>query len=282
VIRNYSAVTAACMMTRRELYNEVGGLNEKDLPVAFNDVDYCLRLRERGYLIVYTPYALLYHHESATRGSKQNPNEIFYMMERWRHELMNDPYYNPSLTLTQEDYSIDFSTPEAFLPMYSQEVSNVVVGYADSSTIIGQEFYASEDHLSAIAIKFGTRESKNKGVVRFRLRESRKADEDLRFAEIGVAALKDNEYHLFSFDPVSGSIDRQFYFCVEFVDHKPGAMLGVWGNIVTSDAIGPHFENHRLASGTASFKAYCIKQYRVSDPLTRNYSVASSRDSSLP
>ena len=65
--RNYSAVTGACLLTRRDVFEEMGGFDEERLPVTFNDVDLCLKMRRAGYLIVYTPFAKLYHHESATR-----------------------------------------------------------------------------------------------------------------------------------------------------------------------------------------------------------------------
>jgi GT2 family glycosyltransferase len=113
LIRNYSAVTAACLMMRRTLFEEVGGLDEKNLPVAFSDVDLCLRLRRLGYLVVYTPYALLYHIESASRGDTTDPNEIAYMWTTWRDELLSDPYYHPNLTLNASDFSIDFSKHES-------------------------------------------------------------------------------------------------------------------------------------------------------------------------
>ena len=106
VIRNCSAVTAACMMMRRSLFDEVGAFDEA-LPLDFNDVDLCLRLRLRGYLIVYTPLALLYHHESATRGRFhiQECQELF--LRRWGRYVRNgDPYYNRNLTLATEDWTI--------------------------------------------------------------------------------------------------------------------------------------------------------------------------------
>jgi len=106
IIRNYSAVTAACMMMRKEVFYEVGGFDAEHLPIAFNDVDLCLRLRERGYLIVYTPFAVLYHHESASRGYGLDPQEINYMQRRWGDRLLNDPYYNPNLTLEREDFGL--------------------------------------------------------------------------------------------------------------------------------------------------------------------------------
>ncbi len=113
LIQSYSAVTAACLVTRKSIYEEVGGLNEPDLPVAFNDVDFCLRLREKGYRNVWTPYAESYHHESATRGYEDTPEkqarfakEVQWMKERWGDLLLNDPAYSPNLTLEHEDFSL--------------------------------------------------------------------------------------------------------------------------------------------------------------------------------
>jgi len=105
-VRNYSAVTAACMMTRREAFDAVGGFDER-LAVDFNDVDYCLRLREAGYRIVFTPFATLYHHESASFGPRtQNPKEVELMHARWRTVIDNDPYYHPDLTREFSDYRL--------------------------------------------------------------------------------------------------------------------------------------------------------------------------------
>ncbi|MGC9079734.1 MAG: glycosyltransferase family 2 protein [Nanopusillaceae archaeon] len=107
-----SAVTGACLMTRREVFEEVGGFDEK-FEVAFNDVDLCLRIREKGYKIVWTPYAELYHYEGGSRGKDtiENPRfkrEFDMMIERWGHILYNDPAYNPNLTLDTEDFSLAF------------------------------------------------------------------------------------------------------------------------------------------------------------------------------
>ena len=111
--QNLSAVTAACMMVKRTVYEELGGLEEK-LKVAFNDVDFCLRVREKGYLVVYNPAVELYHYESKSRGvedSKQKvrrfQNEIEYMRKHWLKLLKDgDPMYNPNLTLTKWDYTL--------------------------------------------------------------------------------------------------------------------------------------------------------------------------------
>lgn len=104
-IRNYGAVTAACMMVRRSVFEEASGFDEA-LRDAFNDVDLCLRLRELGYRIVYTPYAELYHHESASRTHEKNPAEAMYMHERWGKALNEDPYYNPNFSTGSGDFNI--------------------------------------------------------------------------------------------------------------------------------------------------------------------------------
>lgn len=112
LVQNYSAVTAACLVIQKDRYLEVGGLNEKDLSIAFNDVDLCCKLMKAGYRNLWTPYAELYHHESATRGTDNTPekrarfqSEIEYMTNTWGNLLMTDPAYNPNLTLVGEDFS---------------------------------------------------------------------------------------------------------------------------------------------------------------------------------
>jgi O-antigen biosynthesis protein len=106
VTRNYSAVTGACLMTRREVFNKVHGFDEERLPVTFSDVDLCLKIRRAGYLIVYTPFARLYHHESGTRRRSVEPMETGVMRERWAEILEYDPYYNPNLSRERADFSL--------------------------------------------------------------------------------------------------------------------------------------------------------------------------------
>ncbi len=104
-VQNVSAVTAACLMVRKALYEEVGGLDEDALPTSFNDVDFCLRLRQRGLRNVYTGHATLLHHESYTR--RKDPNEDQYrriMHLRWGPVLQHDPYFSANLSLEWEDY----------------------------------------------------------------------------------------------------------------------------------------------------------------------------------
>ncbi|MDP9099637.1 MAG: glycosyltransferase family 2 protein [Verrucomicrobiota bacterium] len=106
VTRNYSAVTGACLLTRRDVFNKVHGFDEERLPVTFNDVDLCLKIRRAGYLVVYTPFARLYHHESGTRRRTVEPMETGVMRERWAEVLDNDPYYNPNLSRERADFSL--------------------------------------------------------------------------------------------------------------------------------------------------------------------------------
>ncbi len=116
--QNLSAVTAACLTMRRKIFDEVGGFNGRDLRVAFNDVDLCLRVRQRGYLIVWTPLAELYHHESASRESDLLPArhqefllEYEYMRSKWGRLLDRDPYFNANLSL--RNFSLSFASPSA-------------------------------------------------------------------------------------------------------------------------------------------------------------------------
>ena len=115
LIQTFSAVTAACLVIKKDLYEAVGGLDESNLEIAFNDVDFCLRLREAGYRNVWTPYAELYHHESATRGHDDTPEkrlrfekETRYMTKRWGDSLLDDPAYSPNLSLEREDFSLSW------------------------------------------------------------------------------------------------------------------------------------------------------------------------------
>jgi GT2 family glycosyltransferase len=111
--QDYSAVTAACMMTKKTLFQAVGGFSD-DFRIAFNDIDYCLKVREKGKLVVYNPYAELYHFESKSRGQEDTPekverfnSEIDRFTKKWKEFLRKgDPYYNVNLTLDRADFSL--------------------------------------------------------------------------------------------------------------------------------------------------------------------------------
>lgn len=109
---NFSAVTGACLLVSRKIYDEVGGLNAADLAIAFNDVDLCLKVAAAGYENAWTPFAELIHHESLSRGHEDTPakkarfqKEAEYMFARWKTQTYDDPAYNPNLTREREDFS---------------------------------------------------------------------------------------------------------------------------------------------------------------------------------
>ena len=112
-VQDFSAVTAACLLVRAEVFDALNGLDE-GFTVAFNDVDFCLRARRAGWRVVWTPYAQLYHYESKSRGIDEKDKakkarfagEQKRLTERFgRENLTRDPYYNPGLTLDREDFS---------------------------------------------------------------------------------------------------------------------------------------------------------------------------------
>jgi GT2 family glycosyltransferase len=113
IIQNMNAVTAACIMTKRSIYEEVGYMNE-EFAVAFNDIDFCLRIRQTGKLIVYNPYVEFVHYESKTRGNDNDPDkierfqgEINLFLNTWKDKLeKGDEYYNPNLSLDSDQYEI--------------------------------------------------------------------------------------------------------------------------------------------------------------------------------
>jgi len=113
VVQNLSAVTAACLMIEKRIYEEVGGMDEVNFKVAYNDVDFCLRVMEAGYYNLFTPYAQMYHHESVSRGYETTPEKIArFQTEKdalyKRHKAIldnGDPYYNPNLTHDDESFT---------------------------------------------------------------------------------------------------------------------------------------------------------------------------------
>jgi O-antigen biosynthesis protein len=113
--QNVAAVTGACMLVRKSVFDEIGGFDEVNLPVAYNDVDFCLRALEHGYRNVWTPFAQLYHIESGSRPSDfsrqriaQYKSEMRYLKRRWRQVIRHDPYYNPNLTIENESFGLAF------------------------------------------------------------------------------------------------------------------------------------------------------------------------------
>lgn len=133
VEQSVSAVTAACLVVRRTVYEQVQGLDEASLKIAFNDVDFCLKVREAGYRNLWTPYAQLYHHESMTRGLEDTPEkkarfncEVEFMVKTWGKTLSCDPYYNPNLSLLHEDFSLAWPPRLAHPPSKSAETDELM------------------------------------------------------------------------------------------------------------------------------------------------------------
>lgn len=131
VSQNVSAVTAACLMTHKSLYQSLDGLNEKDLAVEFNDVDYCLRVRSAGYEVVYTPHAELYHYESVSRGQdftsedkkQARRREADFLRRQWTQVIKHDPFYNPNLTRVRADFTLSHA-PLVDKPWHDVVVNN--------------------------------------------------------------------------------------------------------------------------------------------------------------
>ncbi|WP_231519140.1 glycosyltransferase family 2 protein [Alteromonas stellipolaris] len=120
--QNYSAVTAACLLVKRSHFGAVGGLDEENLAVAFNDVDFCLRVRELGVRNLYCAEAELYHHESVSRGLDISPEkaarfnrELEYLQTKWSHVIKHDPAYNPNLTLKRENFALKTKEEQSVL-----------------------------------------------------------------------------------------------------------------------------------------------------------------------
>lgn len=117
--QSLSAVTAACLIVRKDVYHEVNGLDEKNLTVAFNDIDFCLKVLQAGYRNLWTPHAELYHYESISRGTEDTPEkqmrfqkEVLYMKKKWGSALARDPFYSRHLSLEREDFSISINKYE--------------------------------------------------------------------------------------------------------------------------------------------------------------------------
>lgn len=141
-IQDYSCVTAACLLTKRSLFDEVGGFTEK-LAVAFNDVDYCMKVRALGKLVVYNPYAKFYHYESKSRGMEDTPeklarfhSEILTFGTIWKDILRDgDPYYSPALTFRKANFALkDLTQEQVGEPMHYALLKGIVWDGPDAGT----------------------------------------------------------------------------------------------------------------------------------------------------
>jgi GT2 family glycosyltransferase len=268
MVREYGAVTGACLMIRRDLYNQIGGLDEANLAVTFNDVDLCLRLRKKGFLIVYTPYALLYHHESATRGKRVAEREISYMIRQWGEEILSDPYYNPNLSFYYEDFSIDWGRPEAIVRSYEHDHPNEAIPLPQNGNTVGQSIFSTQDDLCAIAVKFRKKHLKLGGKVTLHLRATAQDGPELALSTASTSLIPVNDYYMFCFDPIEGSAGRKFYFYLEF-DGLGTSGLTVYKSTKDNPVVGPHYEDHQPAAGALCFRVFFHQQFRCIQPISR-------------
>ncbi len=256
-VRNVSAVTAACLMMRREAFDAVGGFDER-LPVNSNDVDLCLRLRDRGYLIVYTPHATLTHHESATRGLRATPDDAWLMTRRWRATLAADPYYNPNADHAEESGGLDLSKPDGLVCRWAgpaRATGSVELG---SERIVGQCFLMPDGELAAIVVQLTAPGGVAADAIRLRIRDAPDATADLRTSLRAIPGRSDDE-HWFCFEPIAAAGGRRCYF---FLETTEGVTAHLRRTTTVSDVMGPCFENHAPTHGTLAFRLYARAPYR--------------------
>ncbi len=262
LIRNYSAITGACLMTSRSAFDSVTGFDEEQSSADFCDVDFCLRLQQRNLRIVYTPYARLYHDVPPEHGREVDPDGATRFRSVWRRQWIDDPYYNPNLSRFREDFSADLSKPEALCCVYSHDRRHARPGHLDERGFIGQEFLSSDDHLCAIEVDLEPINKDDVGVVKLHLREFADIGNDVAVVEV-VASTIGGKQILFTFDPIRDSAGKTFYFYIESIS-RPSAdcheRLSM--NRDASSAMASHRENHRSIQNGASFRVYCLKQFR--------------------
>ncbi|WP_208976565.1 glycosyltransferase [Methylotuvimicrobium buryatense] len=143
VVQNFSAVTAACLLIRKSIYFDVGGLDAENFKVLFNDVDLCLKVRERGYKIVWTPYVTEVHHGSSSIKADRNPDNVKRarqeadgMVKKWLPQLANDPAYNRNLSLKHRHFQIETETDVTWNPDFHDRLR--VYAFPGNDTGIGE------------------------------------------------------------------------------------------------------------------------------------------------
>jgi O-antigen biosynthesis protein len=255
-VRNVSAVTAACLMMRRETFLGVGGFDER-LPVNSNDVDLCLRLRDRGYLVVYTPYATLIHHESATRGLRATPDDAWLMRRRWRSVLQGDPYYSPNAELASESGAMDLSKPDGLVRVYDGAPGVAGDLRVEPGTRIDQSCYVAAPDLCAIVVRSAVTEGDPARALRLSVYAA-PGREPLRVVNRSLPGRTTHE-RWFCFDPLAESAGRQWHFSLESRERRPFVVSRA---AVVSDVAGPCIENGVPTYGTLVFELYARAPYR--------------------
>lgn len=277
--RNYSAVTGACLMFRRDVWKQVGGLDER-LSVLFNDVDFCLRIAMQGYDIVSTPDAVLWHYESASLGRVEqkartiNIDEVHFMQEHWSDLIFNDPFYNPNLTLTSEDFAIepgpqryidtvtDPTVRNRAIPDLAQMRMNMPVGEIYGASELRQSFRVCEEGFFAIEIMFATYARRNTGIVEIRLQQLQGAI--LAEWKLSAAAIIDNMWQRFSFQPLERSTDQLFELIIKAPSSAAGSAITVWrSEQMVADIGGNLMFNDQLVDGTLAMRTFAMASRRM-------------------
>lgn len=271
--RNYSAVTGACMMFRRAVWEEVNGLSE-DLAVLFNDVDFCLKIIQAGYDVVYTPNAVLWHHESVSLGKIEKKErtidvrEVEYMRRHWGTVIVHDPFYNPNLSLLKDNFSIEPSRrrpihyskqnpgfrvdPALVQEHYDKPLEDLVSG-----NIIEQSFVATKDNLFAIEFLPGTHDRINKGVLYVTLLDEHESF--IKSWHINANELINNVWRRCTFDMIDNSADRCFKLRIESQDSPVGAAITLWHSTIYPVSVnGQLYVNNKPILGGLAFRAFFL------------------------
>lgn len=256
VVRDVSAVTAACLLMRREVFDAVGGFDEA-LPVNSNDVDLCLRVRARGYRVVYTPHAVLRHYESQTRGARATADDAWLMVRRWRDVLADDPYYNPNLDRHEESGDPDLGKPDGWTCLYPGPPRAEGAVELSPGQSVEQRCYATADGLAAIVVRLTVAGPRPDEAVRLLLGTT-SAAEPIRVVERSAIGLRADE-RWFCFDPIPASRDRFWTFALEVAE---GHRVTIRRHPVASDVMGACSENGRPSFGTLQFQLYARAPYR--------------------
>lgn len=280
VARNYSAVTAACLMVRRAVFAEVGGFDEEAFAISYNDVDFCLRLGARGYRIVYTPYALLYHKESASRGLQAYPQAAATLRGRWQRQLASDAFYNPNLA--GEDFCVNTGKPQAHVEVFASEVlsgifsaevlsATAAQAHANANTNDrGQEFAGVWDDLCAIAVRLPMRKRQSgreaeqtataADVKRWRLRLCEAVTGEV--VRVTTVQSENRGWTFFSFAPLGKADGRRYRFTLErLVDTE---------DVVRAMPVSPASEENagQPLPLRLPFRVYRLEQFRYPPTFT--------------
>jgi GT2 family glycosyltransferase len=259
-IQECSAVTAACMLVRRSVFEAAGGF-EEGLAVAYNDVDFCLRLRAAGHRVLYTPCATLVHHESATRPPRDDPRERRFMRERWGGALERDPFYNANFSPTTEGFRLGPPRGAWTARDTTQPDASAAVGELTARRSAGQTFVCRAGGLTAISVVFGTYRRANAGRLVFTLRAGGPGGEELVRQPFEAARLRDNEPHTFWFAPLPDSAGRRYHFSVASLDGRPGNAVTVWCGSAAR-WVGQRYADGQEARGALAFTSWVSRWER--------------------